>query len=264
MLLKKATILFFLVILCAAAGVFLNARGEDELKQQVAELRREVERLKRTEIQVTSLRQDIAALQQNAHSDKKNKDAISNTLYLPDGSHMDDPYLGNRDSAVLVMAFIDYQCRPCRRFVGETFPQLKSQYIDTGKIKFVFRDFPLSTNKQAQAAGSLAHCAGEQGAYWEMSELLFANAEELDQGEIDKIGKRAPILDNDKLTRCVSSERYLKEMEQDVQEGIRLGAKGAPGFFVGNKNEDGSYRGVFIRGAQPFPVIEAQIKRALG
>ena len=87
----------------------------------------------------------------------------------------DDPVLGDPNAKVTIIAFEDFQCPFCERFDTQTFPQLKSQYIDTGKAKFIFRDFPLSFHQNADNAANTAECANEQGKFWQMHDKLFTN-----------------------------------------------------------------------------------------
>ena len=85
----------------------------------------------------------------------------------------DDAVLGDDSATVTVIEFTDYQCPFCSRHFEQTFGQIKKNYIDTGKVKYVVRDFPLSFHSNAHKAAEAAECAGEQGKYWEMHEKLF-------------------------------------------------------------------------------------------
>src|SRR5690349_18876426 len=90
------------------------------------------------------------------------------------------PALGRRDAPVTIVEFSDYECPFCRQFVSATLPTLKSTYVDAGKVRYVFRDFPLEQlHPHARKAAEAAHCAGEQGKYWEMHDLLFQNQQAL-------------------------------------------------------------------------------------
>ena len=180
------------------------------------------------------------------------------------GQHMaDDPFLGKPDGEMLIMAFVDYECGPCREFYKESFNALKEEFVDSGKVSLYLRDFPLEANANSKNAATLAHCAGEQGAYWPMFQTLFENPTAVDNGEFESLAKKLESIDQGKLKKCYGSGRYEKELEQDIQDGVRLGARGAPGFFIGRKEQTGSYRGVFVRGAQPLRVLRSEIKKML-
>lgn len=86
----------------------------------------------------------------------------------------DDPFIGNANAPVTMIEFSDYQCPFCLRFWSETLPQIKKDYIDTGKVKFVYRDFPLNIHPMAEPSARAANCAGEQGKYWEYHDKIFS------------------------------------------------------------------------------------------
>ena len=85
----------------------------------------------------------------------------------------DDPVLGNANAPVTIIEFSDYQCPFCFSFWKQTLPQIKKDYIDTGKVKFVYRDFPLNIHAMAEPSARAANCAGEQGKYWEYHDKIF-------------------------------------------------------------------------------------------
>lgn len=87
----------------------------------------------------------------------------------------DDAVKGDANAPVTIIEFTDYQCPFCSRHFEQTFGQIESEYIDTGKVKYVVRDFPLGFHPNAQKAAEAAECAGDQGRYWEMHDQLFSN-----------------------------------------------------------------------------------------
>ncbi len=98
------------------------------------------------------------------------KDAVKRIAVSPD----DDPVLGSSIAPVTIIEFSDFECPYCRRFFLETLPQIKKDYIDTNKVRLVFRDFPLTIHSGAEPAAQAADCAGEQGKYWEMHDKIFS------------------------------------------------------------------------------------------
>jgi protein-disulfide isomerase len=93
-----------------------------------------------------------------------------------------DPFKGEKNAKVTLVEFSDYQCPFCARHVRATLPPLESEYIATGKIKYVFRNFPIaSIHPLAFKAHEAANCSGEQDKYWEMHDRLFANSKALGQ-----------------------------------------------------------------------------------
>lgn len=89
----------------------------------------------------------------------------------------DDPVLGSPTAPVTIIEFSDYQCPFCYSFWQQTLPQIKKNYIDTGKVKFVYRDFPLNIHPMAEPSARAANCAGEQGKYWEYHDKIFGEQE---------------------------------------------------------------------------------------
>ena len=252
-----------LAVLTAAVSlltIFACSSSEDEQplakQQEVDELNKNIQSLQE---EVTSLKKQLSSLRKAVP--KKNSKAVKPTTFEATDSHKDDPYQGPKDSDVLVMAFTDYQCKPCRKFYRDTYSELKSNYIDQGKIKYIVRDFPLAKNTQAPKAAMMAHCAGEQGHYWEMHDALFEKPEDLDESKWMNLISTVGSIDENKLHRCVQSERYAKEIEADIIDGQSIGAKGAPGFFIGQKAKDDQFKGVFVRGAQPFAVFKRYIDK---
>ncbi len=173
----------------------------------------------------------------------------------------DEPVLGRADAPVTVVEFIDFQCPYCKRFVQSTFAQLRRNYIDTGKVRWVVRDLPMSFHPDARKAGQAAHCAGEEGKYWEMREILFTNSPKLEPvllpGYAQVIG-----LDIEAFNACLASERYLADMDKDkvVADAARI--TGTPSFVIGKTAGD-SLTGRIIVGAQAQPVFTAEIERLL-
>src|SRR5260370_35013491 len=101
--------------------------------------------------------------------------------------------LGRDDAPVTVVEFADYQCPFCRKFHSDTFVELKKNYIDTGKVRFVSRDLPLDFHPNAPGAALAAHCAGAQHKFWEMRDLMGANAADLTPGSLLKYGEKVTL-----------------------------------------------------------------------
>src|SRR3989344_1557006 len=96
----------------------------------------------------------------------------------------DDAFMGNENAKATLVEFSDYQCSFCRAFWRDALPQIKKEYIDTGKVKFVYRDFPLSFHPGAIPAAQATQCAKDQGKFWEMHDKIFSEQEKQGQGTI--------------------------------------------------------------------------------
>src|SRR3989440_6854912 len=105
----------------------------------------------------------------------------------------DGPLLGRADAPVTLVEFADYQCPFCQRFFATTLPALKKDYIDTGKLRYVFRDFPLDMHAHARQSAEAAHCAGEQGKYWAMHDALFQHQGALDPPQLAEYARAVGV-----------------------------------------------------------------------
>ena len=173
------------------------------------------------------------------------------------------PVLGRADAPVTLVEFTDLECPYCRAFHVNTFERLKKEYIDTGKVRFITRDFPLDFHPNARPAALAVRCAGEQGKFWEMRHVVTLNANALNRELYDRVAKELG-LDGGKFSACVAAERYRGEIDRDVSEGVSAGVSGTPTFVLGATTPGSAIEGQRIVGAQPFQVFEAQIKALLG
>jgi len=163
----------------------------------------------------------------------------------------DDPMLGSPDAKVLMIEFGDYQCPSCRMFWKDVEPRLKREYIDTGKVKLVFRDFPLmQIHPEALLSAMAVDCAGEQGKYWQYHDKVFR--EQYNRGD-DIIRLKAADLkkwakdigvDQPKFDQCLDSEKFKAEVLKDKADGDAAGVQGTPTFFI---------NGRVMGGAQQYP-----------
>jgi protein-disulfide isomerase/plastocyanin len=165
----------------------------------------------------------------------------------------DDAVKGDPNAAVTIVEFSDFECPFCGKYVREAYPQIVSEYIDTGKVKYVFRDFPLDFHQSAQKAGEAAECAGEQGKYWEMHDYLFVNQDYLAVENLKGYAKDLG-LDTADFNECLDSGAMADEVKADMADGQKYGVSGTPAFFINGK---------MISGAQPFAAFKAEIDAAL-
>jgi len=169
---------------------------------------------------------------------------------------------GKEDAPVTIVEFTDYQCPYCRRFDQSTFADLRKNYIENGKVRFLARDLPLEFHANAQRAAEAARCAGDQGKYWEMRQALFAGGGELSREAILK-DARSLALNEENFMSCVDSEKHKAEIQADLAESTRLRITGTPTFVIGKSGND-VLEGVKVNGALPLAAFEAAIRQALG
>jgi len=169
--------------------------------------------------------------------------------------------LGVADAPVTVVEFTDYQCPFCKRFVETTFPLLKHDFIDTGKVRWIVRDLPLGFHPNANKAAQAAHCAGEQGKLWEMRDTLFRNNANLGIEQLPGYAREIG-LDGDAFDACLSSDRYQAQITQDAEEASRIRVTGTPSFVIGKTSGD-TVSGQLVIGAQAPTVFSTAIQRIL-
>jgi len=175
------------------------------------------------------------------------------------------PILGDKNAKVTLVEFTDYQCPFCGRHFSQVYPQINEEYIKTGKVKYVLRDFPLeSIHPLAFKAAEAARCGGEQGKYWEMHDKLFENQTALTATDLAAHAKAAG-LDAAKFKECLESGKHAAKVRSDIAEGRTAGVTGTPGFFVGLTQPNGTKITATknIIGAQPFTSIKDAIEAVL-
>lgn len=176
------------------------------------------------------------------------------------------PFLGKADAAVTIVEFSDFQCPFCLRHVENVAPALKSAYVESGKVKYVAKEFPLeSIHPAAIPAARAALCAAAQDRYWDMHDLIFTNQQKMRPR--DFIGHAEALdLDTDDFEDCLDSEAVAQQVRDDLALGQQLGVQGTPSFFVGltdPDNPDVVVASHFIRGAQPYRVFQETIESLL-
>lgn len=169
--------------------------------------------------------------------------------------------MGAADAPVTVVEFADYQCPYCLRFTKTTFPTLKQKYIDTGKVRWVALNLPLSFHKDAKKAAQAAHCAGEQDKFWDMREVLFNNPKKLSKEDLP-VHAETLSLDVNAFNDCLQSDRHLAEIDQDANDANTIGLTGTPSFIIGKTASD-EITGQVLIGAQPLSAFDSVINKAL-
>ena len=169
--------------------------------------------------------------------------------------------LGDANAVVTVVEFTDYQCPYCRRFMQNTYPRLKKEYIDTGKVRWVVRDLPLGFHKQARLAATAVHCAGAQNKLWEFRDLLYHNQTELMPKHLEQYAAQVGI-DTAAFNRCLNSDSYQAEIDKDAEAAAKEQITGTPTFVIGKLNNN-TVSGKRVVGAQSYVIFRNEIERLL-
>lgn len=203
----------------------------------------------------------IAGKQQQAPSPENNPVKVSVD---------DDPVLGDKNAPVTIIEFSDYECPFCKRHFDQTLPQLIKEYINTGKVKLVYRDLPLSFHDpMATTEAIAANCARAQGddkTYYKFHDEIFkrtkSNGNGLTVDDLYKISSDLK-LDTTKLKTCMDDPKQKEEVQKDLTDAASVGASGTPSFFIGKSTDDGIIEAVLTSGAQPFSVFKTIIDEKL-
>jgi protein-disulfide isomerase len=177
---------------------------------------------------------------------------------------MSAPTEGDESAKVTIVEFSDFQCPFCARFHTGTLPQIQKDYVETGKVRHVFRNLPLeSIHPMAFKAAEASLCASDQGKYWEMHNLLFANQQALAPEQL--VGHAKTLgLDAAAFQKCLDSGKQAARIRTDLEEAGKLGVNGTPAFLIGVAMPDGKVKTVrFVSGARPYADFKAAIDAAL-
>ncbi len=171
--------------------------------------------------------------------------------------------LSGSDSAkVVLLEFSDFECPYCGKYAREIFPELKKDYVDTGKVRIAFRHLPLAMHQHARPAAVAAMCADSQGQFWQMHESLFAKQSELDSTGLDARARELG-LDMDRFHNCVADSSQTKQIDQDLADAKGFGIQSTPMFFVGSLSGDNLKVKKTVSGARPITDFRTAIEAIL-
>ncbi|MEK6981571.1 MAG: thioredoxin domain-containing protein [Candidatus Micrarchaeota archaeon] len=171
--------------------------------------------------------------------------------------------IGSDSSPVLIIEFSDFQCLFCRKFYIQSWPSIKRDYIDSGKVQLIYKNFPLlEIHPDSQMAAEAAECANEQGKFELFHDELY-NLQQVKGSGTVPISKQdlkdtASIasLDLTKFNICFESGKYALEVQKDFSQGVKLGIKGTPAFLIIKR---GGTKAKFLSGALPYSEFKAAI-----
>ncbi|MFQ5988681.1 MAG: thioredoxin domain-containing protein [Candidatus Methylomirabilales bacterium] len=231
--------------------------SQAEVEEEIAGLRKELVDIKK---ELGDLKKELAEIQKIIQRARRPRSAVRGTARV---SVSGRPSLGSPDAPVTMVEFSDYQCPYCKRYVSVVFPTIKRDYIDTGKLKYVFSDFPIaSLHPQAPKAHEAAHCAGEQNQYWAMHDILFENSKDLSVPALKRYAEEVG-LDGDQFIDCLQTGKYAGKVNQDIAAGRKAGVGGTPSFIIGPSGSGEQITGTILVGARPADTFTQVIDKAL-
>ena len=173
-----------------------------------------------------------------------------------------EPALGDASAPLTIVEFSDFECSYCRRFHEQVMPQLKSEYIDTGLVRFVHKDLPLPFHPHALPAAAAARCAGEQNRYWDLYAALFDQQNCLNCKGVLAIAAEEE-LNTAALQACMERKSTVTLINANRSEASLHNISATPTFVLGPTQSDGSLDGRVIEGALPWSTFKSTIDEAL-
>jgi protein-disulfide isomerase len=168
--------------------------------------------------------------------------------------------LGNTQAPLTMVEFSDYECTFCQLYHATAFAELKRDFIDTGKLRYVVRDFPLPSHRNSARAARAAHCAADQGRFWEMHAALL-KGEPLDLQTIVE-SAQALGLDAPRLRACIESGQFDGAIRKSIAEANAAGVNSTPTFVIG-ASRGGGVEGTRFAGSVPYAEYAARINALL-
>lgn len=151
--------------------------------------------------------------------------------------------MGSESASIEITEYSDFECPYCAAFATVQMPVVRDQLVATGKVRWRYRDFPLSSHTYSRIAALSGQCAGEQGKFWDMHDQLFGHHEwaqvDKDPSAVFRGFATAIGLDLTRYDACMSSRRYAGRIQASYQEGEARGIRGTPAFFVDGRPYEG-------------------------
>ncbi len=245
----------FLLCLSGSWTMAVTADPESGLASEIAELKQGQEAIRKDLAELKRLLEERPGSQPSAPGFQAKNLEIG-----------DSPVMGEEQAPVVLFSYSDYQCPYCRRHATTVMRQLESNYVDSGQLRIVFREYPIPTlHPRATAASIAAICAGRQNAYRAMHDRLFTDQKAMSDEVFARYAGELG-LDEQAFGQCVSNKEVNDLVQADIREGQSLGVTGTPSFVIGladPDNPDAVHVTRFIRGAQPYTAFQNAIEEQL-
>jgi len=175
---------------------------------------------------------------------------------VPNQGHV----IGSDTAPLEIVEFADFECPACGNFANITEPDIRSRLVNTGQVRFRFIDFPLQMHRNTRAAHLAAWCAGDQGKFWEMHDVLFQNQDRWNgevtsrpSGTLENLATQIG-LNVDQYNACMESRKFAPQIQANVEEGIRRGIGSTPTFIIGTTQ---------VSSALPYDEFKKHVDAAL-
>ena len=257
---RKIAVPLAALVMCILAAT--TALGQDNpTRTDIEQLKKDVETLKKVQKAIIT---ELRLLHDQINGGGDNHSPTPQTVDLSiDIANV--PHIGASDAQVAVVEFSDFECPYCGRHFRSTLPKIADEYVKTGKLLYVIRDFPIAQlHPHALKAAEAGQCAAEQGKYWPMHDMLFSNQEHLEAADLLAY---APLvgLDKNEFQQCLASGVHTRDVQQAITYGITLGVNATPTFFIGriDRNRESVHAVTELAGAYPYPIFKQKLDELL-
>ena len=233
--------------------------AQEEILLQLKEMREDINRLQQDAAAVKSLDGRISALEAVVAQKVGNSDAAAPVREVLFG---DAVPRGSARAKVAVVEFTDFECPFCARHYREVFPELKKTFVDTGRVRYYVRNYPLDFHASAKPAAIAAFCAGKGGKFWEMHEKLFSKGGAPTADSIREAANAIGV-DANRFSACLSDPASSKRVDADIQYANGLGIRGTPKFFIGRIDGNKIVDVIEVTGARPLSTFSSAIESRL-
>lgn len=189
---------------------------------------------------------------------------VAGTSVAASAPAVDSRMRGKVDAPVTMIEYSDFTCGYCLKFFKDTWPKIQARYVDTGKVRFLYKDYPRADQGPGLTAALAARCAGDQGAYWPMHDRLFSADGRLDADIYSQHAKTIG-LNQSRFRQCLRDAPHVQAIFQDRQEANSWGFRGTPGFVLMRTTQEPTTTNpaIAIPGAFPFEAFEEEIEKLL-
>ena len=257
-MMRLATVSF--VALLSLSPPLQQADEIAALKKQVQELRAQQEQMQRELTAIKNFLQALMGAQKQQAGGPEVPGLVGSAV--PTAG---EPTLGSPSAKVTLIEVSDYHCPFCKRQTLQMFPQLKSEFIDTGKVQYIFVDYPIAQlHPAAQRSHEAAACAADQGKFWAMHQSLF-NSPLAREDSALQAQARSSGLNVSEFTSCLNSGRHVPAIRASVARMEQLGIQGTPMMLLGTTPAPGQPMKVesYVYGARPYGDFKAAIEPLL-
>ncbi len=240
-----------------------SAVAQDAPDRVLADIKAHEEAIQKQLTELKGLVQTL--LLQTAKTSPPERLSLAGGTGMNELSIADLPAKGSDTATIGIVEFSDYQCPFCGRYYRETLSSIQREYVDTGRVRYFFKNLPLSTiHRSSVDAAIAAECAGHQARYWQMHDQLFLNQRALAHDDVQ--GYASAIgLDIATFNDCLRDLRVLDKIRHEMVDAASLEIQSTPTFLVGPISADGRLKIVRrINGAQAYPVFASVLQALVG